>query len=97
MVSRVVTVSRLRQTYLRFRKVSIVTSFIKSKIEFLTSNTIETTGFRLQKNINKTGTRDSQLQQTLFLLAPPEARTRARGRVSLIFLFPSKPCHAGFL
>jgi len=66
MVSRVVTVSRLRQTYLRFRKVSIGTSFFKSKIEFLASNTIETAGYRLHLNTSKTGTRDSQLQLTLF-------------------------------
>ena len=79
MVSRVVTVSRLRQTYLRFRKVSIGTSFIKGKIEFLASNTIETTGFRLQKNTSKTGTRGSQLQLTLFFLAAPEARAREAG------------------
>lgn len=49
MVSRVVTISRLRQTYLRFRKVSIGTSFFESRIEFLASNTVETTGFWLQK------------------------------------------------
>ena len=61
MVSRVVTVSRLRQTYLRFRKVSIDTSFFKGKIEFLAFNTIDTTGFRVQNNTRKTGMRGRQL------------------------------------
>lgn len=80
MVSRVVTVSRLRQTYLRFRKVSIGTSFLKGKIELLASNTIEITGFRLQKNTSKTGTRGSLLQPTpVFFLAPPEALAREVG------------------
>ena len=75
MVPRVVTVSRLRQTYLRFRKVS---SFLKGKIELLASNTIEITGFRLQKNTSKTGTRGSQLQPTPFFSLRHLRRSRAR-------------------